>query len=147
QRSKYDESFNEFSLSVVDGCLAIISQTAQKLRMWIFRDHNKENGTTITSSEKNWTRFSIELPSEWTRLRRSVIYVHSVSGTGQIILETYRDSKNRGKRDVKAANFYLYNQERKTRNLEIKGISSIPEDYRAECSTFVESLLPVRKKL
>ncbi|KAI3878902.1 hypothetical protein MKX03_024474, partial [Papaver bracteatum] len=150
-KSKHDESFsfNKFSLSVVDGCLAVIRQTHRKLKMWIFRDHNKENGTSVTSSEKDWTRLSIQFPSDLNiRLHRSVIYVHSISGTDQILLETYSHVYNYGERNVKAANYYYYNQKKKTlRKLEINWISSIPEDCRAKCSTFIETLLPVRKKL
>ncbi|KAI3943877.1 hypothetical protein MKW92_002440 [Papaver armeniacum] len=138
-------SFNEFSLSVVDGCLAILRQTDRKVKMWIFQDHNKENGISITSSEKDWTRLSIKLTIE---LRRSAIYVHSVSGRDQIILETYRDAYYHGKRNARDANFYYYDRKNNTlRKLEINGITSIPEDCRAECSTFVENLLPVRKKV
>ncbi|KAI3950610.1 hypothetical protein MKX01_040590 [Papaver californicum] len=151
-KSKDDKSsLNEFSLSVVDGCLAIMRQMDQKLKMWIFRDHNKESGTSVTSNEKNWTRLSIEFPSEWTiRHREPVIYVHSVSGTDQIVLETYRDLYyyNRGERDVKAASFYYYDQKNKT----LKEVGNQPDflhprNCRAECSAFVENLLPVQKKL
>ncbi|MCL7024051.1 hypothetical protein MKW94_007262, partial [Papaver nudicaule] len=152
-KSEQDEyfSFNEFSLSVVDGCLAIIRQTDRKVKMWIFRDHSKENETSITStsSEKDWTRLSIKFPSELTiKLRRSVIYVHSVSGMDQIILETYRNVYGHGNRNVKAAIFFNYDRKKKTlRKLEINGITSIPEVCRAECSTSIESLLSVGKKL
>ncbi|KAI3920838.1 hypothetical protein MKW98_005664, partial [Papaver atlanticum] len=143
-KSERDESFsfNEFSLSVVDGCLAILHQTDRKVKMWIFHDHNKENGISITSSEKDWTRLSIRFPFELTiELRRSAIYVHSVSGRDQIILETYKDAYYHGKRNARAANFYYYDRKKKTlRKLEINGITSIPEDCRTECSTFVENL-------
>ncbi|MCL7037932.1 hypothetical protein MKW94_013443, partial [Papaver nudicaule] len=147
---KSESSSYHPTFTVVDGCLAIVRRMEQSLKIWIFLDHNKENGTFITSFENDWTRLTIELPYD-KMLHWSVILVHSVPGTDQIILETYGypDTNCFGNSNiVRAANFYYYDRKKKTlKKLEINGDSSFLGYCRAKCSIFVENLLPVRKKL
>ncbi|XP_026418036.1 putative F-box protein At1g50870 [Papaver somniferum] len=136
--------------SEVDGCLAIVCQDEQIVNMWILHDHNKENGSsTSSSSEKDWTQLTITLPSN-NREDWWFVYFYSVAGTDQIILETYRDPGPFGfRRNAKLAKFYFYDLKQKTfKKFEVDGISFFSEYSRTECvSTFVESLLPVQKKL
>ncbi|XP_026451948.1 putative F-box protein At1g47730 [Papaver somniferum] len=126
--------------SEVDGCLAVICPDREIINMWILHDLNKEN----------WTQETIKLPSNemenWW-----VTYFHSVAGTDQMILETYRDPGEYFgfRRDAKLAKFYLYDRKQKTfKKFEVGGVSFLTERSTTDCiSTFVESLLPVQKKL
>ncbi|KAI3944248.1 hypothetical protein MKW98_016478 [Papaver atlanticum] len=140
-----DSRFQIFS--EVDGCLAVICQDGQIINMWILHDQNK----ATTSSEKDWTQMTITLPSnnlkDWW-----VIYFHSVAGTDEMILETYRDPGECfgfRRRNAKLAKFYLYDRKQKTfKKFEVGGVSFLTEYSTTDCvSTFVESLLPVQKKL
>ncbi|KAI3960790.1 hypothetical protein MKW98_026182 [Papaver atlanticum] len=134
--------------SEVDGCLAVICQDRRLVKMCIFHDHNKENGTS-SSSEKDWTQVTITLPSnkpeDWWFIR-----FHSIAGIGQIILETYTAPGQNGfHRNANLAKFYFYDRIQKAfRKFEVNGISCFSAYCRIECiATFVESLLPVQKKL
>ncbi|XP_026431172.1 uncharacterized protein LOC113328274 isoform X1 [Papaver somniferum] len=149
------------ALLEVDEGIAILRRNDDGFEMWIFDDRDKkENGTTTNSvSDKLWsTAVTITLPCYLCS--DQPFYFHSISGTDQIIIETNTETLSRrkkfyeetGEKRIALTWIYSYNWKENTMaKIDIRAISSaIPSEFNwvtKLCSTFVESLLTVRKKL
>ncbi|CAN1157968.1 hypothetical protein LINPERHAP1_LOCUS3993 [Linum perenne] len=143
----------------MDGCPTVLRHYVGSnvpMRMWKFLDYNKEkSGTsTISTSEKDWTRVKIAPPSH-IGISSVFTYYHSIPGIDLMIFETYGCPLGYNlvhgvyfTRNVKFARFYAYNLKNKTfSEFKVEGISFLPDDCYTECAPLVESLLSVEKKL
>ncbi|KAI3969961.1 hypothetical protein MKW92_045560 [Papaver armeniacum] len=144
----------------VDAGIAVLRRRrlCNSFKMWIFDDCDKmENGTTTGSiSDKLWSVVTITLPF----YSDQPFYFHSIPGTDQILIETntaafagrMKSYEETAENRIALAWIHSYNwKEHTMAKVDICAISSaIPPKINVVtnlCSTFVESLLPVRKKL
>ncbi|KAI3897149.1 hypothetical protein MKW92_010369 [Papaver armeniacum] len=153
----FDDFESVCDLLEVDAGIAVLRRRrlCNSFKMWIFDDCDKmENGTTTGSiSDKLWSVVIITLPF----YSDQPFYFHSIPGTDQILIETNTATRMKSYEEtaenrIALAWIHSYNwKEHTMAKVDICAISSaIPPKINVVtnlCSTFVETLLPVRKKL